>query len=191
MERVQREKRGTFGSHYFKDQLMHTSTKTWSFLSNYKGVCSVFLWGCPAALLTLWGLCFSHFLPPTSISISPSLPLSPTLFFRICTPTNPCSFLPPNWRACLLYLFICFSPPFSFILSFFYSYLSSAVSPLLSPTHSPSQFIPVLHCIAVWIWTVCCVKRLVAHSVQCRVSESMTVYFAAITHVHQLTKIDF
>lgn len=132
---------------------MHTSMKTWSLLSNYKGVCSVFLWGCPAALLTLWGLCFSRFLPPTLLP--PSLLFSPTLFFRICTPHNPCSFLPPNWRACLFYLFICFSPPFSFILSSFFL----TFPPPLPLTRSLSQFICVLHCVAVWIWTVCCVNE--------------------------------
>lgn len=45
--------RGTFGTLYLKDQLTHTPMKTWGFLSNYKGVCSVLLRGCPAALLTL------------------------------------------------------------------------------------------------------------------------------------------
>lgn len=64
---------------------------------------------------------------PSPSLLSPSLSFSPTLFFRICTPPNPCSFLPPNWRACLFYLFISFSPPFSFIL---YPFLITFILPL-------------------------------------------------------------
>lgn len=61
-----------------------------------------------------------------------------------------CSFLPTNWRACLFYLFICFSPLFSFILfSFFVTFrrfipLSLSLSFSHSLTHPLRQFIRCL-----------------------------------------------
>lgn len=115
---------------------MLTSMKTWSFLSNYKGVCSVFLWGCPAALLTLWGLCFSHYLPAASLSFSPAP------FLRICTPPNPCSFLPLNWRTCVLFIHLLLTSFFLYPLLFF-SHLYSVLSPSLSVSPTQSHTLSV------------------------------------------------
>ena len=167
---------------------MHTSMKTWSFLSNYKGVCSVFLWGCPAALLTLWGLCFSRFLPPHP---PPSLPFSPTLFFfsasvHLLIPAP--FFRRIGERVSFIYSFA-FHLFFPFILFSFLSPFCLFIPPpsSLSPTHPLPQFF-ALYC-SFWIWAaVPCETSRCLLSARCRVSELMTVYFArnySCTPIHR------
>lgn len=91
---------------------------------------------------------FLAFPSPPPPSIPPFLSHS-LLFFRICTPPNPCSFLPTNWRACLFYLFICFSPLFSlYPLLFFVTFLPLYPPPLLSFSHSPS---PSVLCVVLLV----------------------------------------
>lgn len=135
---------------------MHTSMKTWRFLSNYKGVCSVLLWGCPAALLTLWGLCFSHFLRPNS---SFSLPLSfssASVHLLI-----PIPFPPLIW--CLVFICLLLTSSFAFIRSSFFSPFWCFILP--PPTHfaslSVSRIVPPFG-----FGLFCGVKRFVACSAQ-------------------------
>lgn len=107
-----------------------------------------------------------------------------------------CSFLPTNWRACLFYLFICFSPLFSFILFSFFCHLSPlypSLSLSLSLTHSLTLSVSLSGVFAsyrsFWMWTaVPCETSRCLLSVRCRVSELMTVYFArnySCTPIHR------
>lgn len=66
----------------------------------------------------------------------PSLSFSPAPFLRICTPPNPCSFLPLNWRTCVLFIHLLLTSFFLYPLLFF-SHLYSVLSPSLSV--SPTQ----------------------------------------------------
>lgn len=71
------------------------------------------------------------------ISFPPHLSLSPTLFFRICTPPNPCSF---SSGKRISYLFICFLISFFPLYPLlFFPYLTCFSLPLIFPTHSLCQ----------------------------------------------------
>lgn len=111
---------------------MHTSMKTWSFLSNYKGVCWLFLWGCPAALPTLWGLCFSY-TPTLHIFVSLPLSLSASVHHLNLTLLF---FLWTGERDSFIYSFAFHLP---FVSSNFCQLSASSSSTLsLSPTHTVS-----------------------------------------------------
>lgn len=168
---------------------MLTSMKTCSFLSNYKGVCSVFLWGCPAALPTLWGLCFSHFLPPhPSLSLSPPLSFSASVHLLILAPFF-------RWigeRVSFIYSFAShllfpLSSPL-FFPSPFFRFIPLPPSLLRSPTHSlivTSSVSRIASLFGFGLFAVWNVLLLIL----CR-AEIMTVYFAAIIHVHQRTEVN-
>ncbi len=104
--------------------------------------------------------------PHSSLHLSLSLPLSfsASVHLLILAPF----FRRIGERVSFIYSF---ASHLLFLLSslLFFSHLSATLSlppPLFLPlTHALGRFIRVLHCVAVWIWTVYCVKCLVAYSV--------------------------